>query len=369
MIIAGATGSGKTQFLTNLLLEADQHFDKPIQRLVYCYGAYIPDTFAKLRTKYPKLETYEGVETNLNFDRRLNNLLVLDDLMSDSAKSDEVSHYFTRGSHHLNLTVILLTQNFFHQGVVARTINRNAHYVVKFKDPRDNSQISALARQIYPGRSGILTESFKDATERPHGYLLMDFRQDTPDNQRLKTNILNADPKPAIAYVAKRSVGWAENKTETAEQTEMARRRRRRQTKRRPGKCCKKRRRRTVRRRRRRQRPTKRSRCPFAQKYCRLSTGRKIAALKKLTPSQLKQIVSLFAQLKSGRARLPKSARDQLARPKYKSRIRQLLTVLRSKTAAKRLTSQVRNQTGGFWGLLLSTALPLVAQYVYDKFK
>jgi hypothetical protein len=205
-IIAGATGSGKTQFLTNLLLEADQHFDKPLQRLVYCYGSYIPETFAKLRAKYPNLETYEGVANDLNFDRRLNNLIVLDDLMTAAAKSDEVSNYFTRGSHHLNLSVVLLTQNFFHQGAFARTINRNAHYVIKFKDPRDNSQIASLARQVYPGRSGVLTESYEYATERPYGYLLMDFRQDTSDKLRLKTNILNTDPKPVLAFAPKKVV-------------------------------------------------------------------------------------------------------------------------------------------------------------------
>jgi alanine-alpha-ketoisovalerate/valine-pyruvate aminotransferase len=100
-----------------------------------------------------------------------------------------------------------------------------------------------------------------------------------------------------------------------------------------------------------------------------LSTGKKIAALKKLTPAQLRQIASLFALLKTSRVRLPRNVRARLTRPKYKSRIRQLVATLKNKAGAQRVAKQVREQTGGFWGILLSTVLPIAAQYLYDKLK
>ncbi len=205
-LIAGASGSGKTHFLTNLLMYSDLLIDVPIQRLVYCYGAEIPATFKKLKSKFPFLEVYEGLNENLKFNSRINNFLIIDDLMTDSVKSNAISDYFTKGSHHSNLSVILLTQNFFQQGAYARTINTNANYVVYFKNPRDNLQIQYLGRQIYSGKSQILTESFKNATERPHGYIFLDFKQTTPDEYRLKTNILPSDPGRPLVYIPKNKV-------------------------------------------------------------------------------------------------------------------------------------------------------------------
>ena len=42
---------------------------------------------------------------------------------------------------------------------------------------------------MFPSQGQYVSESFKSATERPHGYLLFDLTQDTPDNLRLRTEI------------------------------------------------------------------------------------------------------------------------------------------------------------------------------------
>jgi len=46
---------------------------------------------------------------------------VCDDLM-DSVYSTKVSKLFTKGSHHLNVTLLLITQNLFQQGPSSRDI-------------------------------------------------------------------------------------------------------------------------------------------------------------------------------------------------------------------------------------------------------
>jgi hypothetical protein len=48
-------------------------------------------------------------------------LIVLDDLM-DSAYSTNISQLFTKGSHHNNISLVLITQNLFHQGPSSRDI-------------------------------------------------------------------------------------------------------------------------------------------------------------------------------------------------------------------------------------------------------
>jgi hypothetical protein len=65
----------------------------------------------------------------------------------------------------------------------------NAHYIVFFKNPRDAMQVATLARQMYPGQSKFLVDAFRNATEKPFGYLLLDLKADTDEQCRIRTNI------------------------------------------------------------------------------------------------------------------------------------------------------------------------------------
>jgi hypothetical protein len=42
---------------------------------------------------------------------------------------------------------------------------------------------------MYPNNSKFLVEAFKDATEKPYGYLLIDLRAETLEKYRIRTNI------------------------------------------------------------------------------------------------------------------------------------------------------------------------------------
>jgi hypothetical protein len=110
--------------------------------------------------------------------------------MAQSSKDKCIADLFTKGSHHRNLSIIYIVQNIFHQGKAMRNISPNAHYIVLFKSPRDKRQISMLARQVDPGRVQEFMRSYEDATSRPHGYLMLDLKPTTDDQQRLKTNVL-----------------------------------------------------------------------------------------------------------------------------------------------------------------------------------
>ena len=110
--------------------------------------------------------------------------------MAQSGKDKRISDLFTKGSHHRNLSIIYIVQNIFHQGKEMRNISLNAHYIVLFKSPRDKQNISMLARLVNPGKVQEFTRSYEDATRRPHGYLMLDLKPTTDDQQRLKTNVL-----------------------------------------------------------------------------------------------------------------------------------------------------------------------------------
>jgi len=74
----------------------------------------------------PDFENTENIPT----------LIELDDLV-DSAYSAKVSHLFTKGSYHRNISLVLITQNLFHQGPSSRDISLNRNYIIVFKNPRN----------------------------------------------------------------------------------------------------------------------------------------------------------------------------------------------------------------------------------------
>ena len=91
-----------------------------------------------------------------------------------------------------------IVQNLFNKNKEQRTISLNCHYLTVFKSPRDMLQINHLAKQMYPGKSKFVLESFTDAVAKPHGYLLFDLRQETPDFLRLRTNIFPDDDEKVV---------------------------------------------------------------------------------------------------------------------------------------------------------------------------
>lgn len=118
-----------------------------------------------------------------------------------SEADERVTKMFTKESHHRNMSVMFIVQNLFGKNKEQRTISLNSHYIVVFKNPRDVSQINNLGKQMYPGKLKYLQESFKDAVSTPHGYLVFDLRQETPDHLRLRTRLFSSQGQ--IVYVQK----------------------------------------------------------------------------------------------------------------------------------------------------------------------
>ena len=114
-------------------------------------------------------------------------LIIIDDQMDDV--DQRVSDLFTKYSHHKNLSVMLIVQNLFNKNKYHRTISLNTHYMVLFKNPRDQSQMRTLAQQMYPHNMKRFVEAYEFATSRPHGYLLVDLKQTTPELLRLRSRI------------------------------------------------------------------------------------------------------------------------------------------------------------------------------------
>jgi hypothetical protein len=198
-VCSGPTGSGKSQLMKAIVLNIHTMMDPPPKKIIWYYAEYQP---ALEKALGQVVDFREGAPDLSEFELGEPTLVIIDDLMSEAGS--DITKLFTKGSHHRNLSIWFLMQNFFHQGKEIRTITLNAHYIILFKNPRDRQQIKVLARQMYGGDSGAMEDAFEMATEAPHGYLLVDLKQEIPDHLRLRSKILPTDGQMEI-FTSKRT--------------------------------------------------------------------------------------------------------------------------------------------------------------------
>ena len=195
-MIAGPTGSGKTQAIFRMIEASQTIAHPPPTEIHYCYGAY-----QKAFDDVSGVIFHEGmIDITVSFPRDgKNRWLIIDDLMDEVSGKADANALYTKHSHHLNISVFFIVQNLFLKG--NRTISLNSHYFFLFKNPRDASSISYLARQCFPSKVKYVQEAFEDATKKPYSYLRIDTTQQTNDQHRLLGNFTSV--LPMILYVPK----------------------------------------------------------------------------------------------------------------------------------------------------------------------
>jgi len=182
MLVCGPTMAGKSTFVHKLL--STKIFNMQPEAIYWYYGG---ESSEGLEGKGYILRS--GLPDNF-FDVPFNSVVVLDDLMDESKDHAGVTALFTKLVHHRNLFVINITQNFFQNSRETRTRRLNTQYVVIFKNPSDVTQVHIIGRQMYPGNPEFLASVNRKATKRPHSYLFLDLRQETPEDYRVRSNIL-----------------------------------------------------------------------------------------------------------------------------------------------------------------------------------
>ena len=193
-IVSVLSGSGKSSFNLRFVQHLDSLCTEPdfSGGIIWCYSEKYIDPREKLTSLHKNVSFHEGVPQNFGNEQGKPCLIILDDLLNDVFSKD-VCDLFTKGSHHRNISVILMTQNLFHQGCFCRDMSLNAKYSVTLKNVRDKSQFQYLARQVHPEDNDSLYKSYLEATERAHDYLILDFAQDRRplevSNQRLPGRI------------------------------------------------------------------------------------------------------------------------------------------------------------------------------------
>jgi hypothetical protein len=132
IILCGSTGGGKTNLLINFMSIVDsfqrvsiyaRHTDEPLYTyLIQC-----------LETAGIECDVHNDlteVIDPLSYDKRKNNLVIVDDFMSAPKKSLEFIESLFSAGRHTNITPIWVTQSWFATPIKVRL---NASYIMLFK--------------------------------------------------------------------------------------------------------------------------------------------------------------------------------------------------------------------------------------------
>jgi hypothetical protein len=184
LICSGASKSGKTCLISRILKNRESLITPSIENILFCYSIWQPEYDELVKHGVTFIDIMFDVD---QLDKSKRNLIIYDDMMDECASDKSLANVFTKGSHHNNISIILLTQNLFNKQKHWRTISLNTQYFIIFKNPRDMSQINYLARQLYPQDSKFLIEAYIDVSKKPHGYLFIDMCQNTENEIRVQT--------------------------------------------------------------------------------------------------------------------------------------------------------------------------------------
>lgn len=189
-IIAGSSMSGKSVFTKKLLDNISYMYNPVPTRIILSFSEDQP-IYNNMR--HNNIVFVKGLEFDYDNPSNEPTLLILDDQMRDASKSGVIQDLFTKGVHHRNFSLILITQNLFNQGRFARDMRLNAHYYFIFKSPMFQSQVHSLNRQLYPLNPGFLEDAYKKSTIEPFSYMFLNLHPRCNDDLRVSSGILPSE--------------------------------------------------------------------------------------------------------------------------------------------------------------------------------
>ena len=222
MLISGPTQSGKTTWISRLLVYAGElletlpsevHWYSPhatpapglsscVQFPIY-YHQRLPWATFKRNDDDDDDDDSNGQEN----DPKPGSIIVIDDFAQETANSRELTSYITKTSHHRDMSIVLLTQNLFHSGKETRTQSLNMHYMVLMRQTRDHKQIRTLGRQLTQTEKEYraFLDAYNDATSHRHfSYLLVSMHPRDDKRLLLRGTLFPEEAPAAAVYLVKK---------------------------------------------------------------------------------------------------------------------------------------------------------------------
>ena len=168
IIVSGGSGVGKTEIVKQIVNK--QFYKEPMDNVIYCYPDYLND----IPTEFDIPVQYHQGTPDLKFMASLNenSLLILDDMMCEVSKCENISKLFSVIARKRKISIILIVQNIFERGPHFRNIRLNCTGIILFKS-RSLSSNRALLREL--DMSHLITkESLDTALSEKHQFIFID---------------------------------------------------------------------------------------------------------------------------------------------------------------------------------------------------
>ena len=140
-IVAGPTGCGKSTFVTRMLHHAATMIDPQPERITWCYGEW-KEAYATM--DLVDMQFHEGLPSASILDSTTKNLIITDDLKAET--DERVTTLFTKKVITGTRPCCISYRTLYPKNKESCTLSLNSQYMVVFKNPRDASQMSHLAR-------------------------------------------------------------------------------------------------------------------------------------------------------------------------------------------------------------------------------
>lgn len=198
-LLVGPSASGKTFRLSEILRHKNDLLQDGvnIKNIVFCYAVWQPiysalqneGAVTKWVNKFPTNDEY--IELVKDYSSTGGSIVVLDDFMKNIGNDmDEIVRVTSR---HYNVTTFILFQSLFPPHKLARQISLNTKFLHIHKNPRENSQIQYMARQISPNSYKWIVDSYHEATKKPYKAFLIDMTQECSPNLRFRSHYLPSE--------------------------------------------------------------------------------------------------------------------------------------------------------------------------------
>ena len=232
VLLSGKSKCGKTTLLIDILSQwrnyTDDEDGKYFRNIYWFYGTESPEDFYKMNNivnsynlKLPedsmsfksKITFVKGDLTDTLVLDKINSIphysiVILDDMMNEMTRREDVSNILTREAHHKNWCVFMLWQYLHPEGRFARQLVNQVDYKFIFQDPARSDQLRAVINQMYPGQTGeartifnTCQRYFSESKEGEYPYVRICARPNVDNRLRFIVNSLIRNPENVkIAY-------------------------------------------------------------------------------------------------------------------------------------------------------------------------
>lgn len=193
MIISGPSSSGKSTLLLKFIAESVELIEPKPASILYCFG--------EMSQIVPILQksgigVFAGVPPEDVIKRQPKPLLlILDDLLL-AIDEKYLNQLFTAKSHHQNFSIVFVTQNLFEKKI--KVARQNAQYLILMRSPNSALSVRNIGVQLFPRQLDYFLDAYRQATNQPYGYLLIDMHASSDPSLRLRTSIFNQEEERTI---------------------------------------------------------------------------------------------------------------------------------------------------------------------------